>query len=237
MAFAQQVRPIPGAVATVGVDERLSFIKRTYGHLAGAIGLFIVIEYLLLNSEIGMRWVIWTLNTSWLLVLGLFIAASWIAEKWARSDTSPTMQYIGLGLFVVAEAFIFAPLLAIATYYAADQYLVHKAAVITLLLFGGLTGTVFFTKKDFSFLRPILAVATLAAFGIIVVSLIWGFALGTLFSAAMVVLAAGFILYDTSQVLAHYRPTQHVAAALALFASIALMFWYVINLLLSLQGD
>lgn len=237
MAFAQQVRPIPGAVATAGVNERMTFVKKTYAHLAGAIGAFVLLEYFLLTSEIGMRWVVWTLSTSWLLVLALFIGVSWIADKWARSDTSRTMQYVGLAVYVVAEVFIFAPLLAIATLYAEDQYLVHKAAVITLLLFGGLTGTVFVTKKDFSFLRPILAVASLAALGVIVVSLLWGFNLGTVFSGLMVVLAAGFILYDTSQVLAHYRPTQYVAASLALFASIALMFWYVINLLLSLQGD
>jgi FtsH-binding integral membrane protein len=52
------------------------------------------------------------------------------------------------------------------------------------------------------------------------------------FSVAMVVLAAGYMLYQTSQVLAHYHPGQHVAAALALFSSVALMFWYVIRIFL-----
>ena len=52
----------------------------------------------------------------------------------------------------------------------------------------------------------------------------------------MIALACGFILYDTSNVLHHYRIGQHVAASLALFASVALLFWYVLQLLMYLQG-
>lgn len=230
-------RSIPGAVATAGVDERMAFVRRTYAHLGGAIGLFVLLEYAFLQTTLAVRWTEWALGTSWLLVIVLFIGVAWLAERWAHSDTSRAMQYVGLGLYIVAEVVIFAPLLLIASYAADNPYLIHKAGLITLLLFAGLTGTVFITKKDFSFLRGILAVESMVALGIIVVSLIWGFALGTLFSAAMVMLAAGFILYDTSQVLAHYRPTQHVAAALALFASVALMFWYVLQLLMSLSRD
>lgn len=230
-------RSIPGAVATAGVDERMAFVRKTYAHLGGAIGAFVLLEYLFLQTELAMRWAEWALRGSWLVVLALFIGVSWLAERWARSDTSRGMQYLGLGLYVVAEVLIFAPILFIAQYYAGDPLIIHKAAVITLLLFAGLTGTVFLTRKDFSFLRGILVVASLVAFGIIIASFLFGFALGTLFAGAMVLLAAGFILYDTSQVLAHYRPTQYVAAALALFASVALMFWYVLQLLMSLSRD
>ena len=55
-------------------------------------------------------------------------------------------------------------------------------------------------------------------------------------SAAMVLLAAGFVLYDTSNVLHHYRTTQHVAAALALFASVALLFWYILQIVLAFSS-
>lgn len=230
-------RSIPGAVATAGVDERMSFIRKTYAHLGGAVGAFILLETLFLQTELAYRWATWALQGSWLVVLALFIGVAWLAERWARSDTSRAMQYLGLGLYVVAEVFIFAPLLLLAPMVSGDVDIIAKAGFITLLLFAGLTGTVFITRKDFSFLRGILGVGVLVAFGIIVASFIWGFALGSLFAGAMVLLAAGFILYDTSQVLAHYRPTQYVAASLALFASIALMFWYVIQLLMSLSRD
>jgi FtsH-binding integral membrane protein len=229
-------RPIPGAVATAGVNERVLFLRKTYAHLGGAIGLFVLLEALLLNSSIGLAWAQWALSTSWLLVLALFIGVSWIAERWAQSDTSRGMQYLGLGLYVVAEAFIFAPILIIAN-YSFEGPIITQAAVITLLLFGGLTATVFLTKKDFSFLRGILFIGSLVALGLIVLSLIFGFTLGVLFTVAMIALAAGYILYDTSKVMAYYPPTHYVAASLALFASVALLFWYVLRLLMSLSRD
>lgn len=229
-------RPIPGAVATAGVNERVLFLRKTYAHLGGAIGLFVLLEAFLLNSNLGIAWAQWALSTSWLLVLVMFIGVSWLAERWARSDTSRGMQYLGLGLYVVAEAFIFAPILIIANYYF-EGPIISQAAVITLLLFGGLTATVFITKKDFSFLRGILAVGAMVALGLIVMSLLFGFSLGAVFSAAMIALAAGYILFHTSQVMAHYPPTHYVAAALALFSSVALLFWYVLRLLMSLSRN
>jgi FtsH-binding integral membrane protein len=63
--------------------------------------------------------------------------------------------------------------------------------------------------------------------------MIFSFNLGILFIAAMLLLAGGYILYDTSNVLHHYRIGQHVAASLALFASVALMFWYMVQLVMS----
>jgi len=226
-------RPIPGAVATAGVNERVLFLRKTYAHLGGAIALFILLEAWLLNSGVGLAWAQWALSTSWLLVLGLFIGVSWIAERWAQSSTSRGMQYLGLGLYVVAEAFIFAPILIIASYYY--EGVIPQAAVITLLLFGGLTATVFLTKKDFSFLRGVLFIGSMVALGTIVLSLLFGFSLGVVFTVAMIALAAGYVLFHTSQVMAHYPPTHYVAGALALFASVALLFWYVLRLLMSMR--
>ena len=71
----------------------------------------------------------------------------------------------------------------------------------------------------------------------IVASALAGFSLGIVFIVAMVVLMSGYILYDTSQILHHYRTDQHVAAALALFASVAMLFWYVVQLLMRLNDD
>ena len=123
-------------------------------------------------------------------------------------------------------------MLYIAVHYSSPDVL-PTAALTTLVLFGGLTGIVFITRKDFSFLKGILGVAMLGAVALIICSAIFGFSLGVLFSAAMVVLAGGYVLYYTSNVLHHYRTDQHVAASLALFASIALLFWYVLQIFMS----
>ena len=48
-----------------------------------------------------------------------------------------------------------------------------------------------------------------------------------------VALAGGAILYDTSNILHHYPQDKYVAASMALFSSIAMMFWYILRLFMS----
>ncbi len=72
-----------------------------------------------------------------------------------------------------------------------------------------------------------------ATLGLIVLSILVGFNLGVLFVYAMIALACGSILYETSNVLQHYRVGQHVSAALALFASVGSLFCYMLQLFLS----
>ena len=230
----QQLVNYGRTVAQASAGERTAFIRRTYAHLAGAIGLFALLEALLLNSPLAPRMMELLAGSrySWLIVLGAFMGVGYIADKWARSATSPGMQYAGLGLYVLAQAIIFLPLLYIAAFMV-DAPVIKPAALLTLTLFAGLTGTVFITRKDFSFLRTGLMMGGFVALGLIVASILFGFHLGTIFSVVMVGLAGGYILYYTSNVLHHYRTDQHVAASLALFAAVALMFWYILRLFMS----
>jgi FtsH-binding integral membrane protein len=225
--------PLGSFAAQAGVDERSDFITKTYLHLVGAIGLFAILEALLLSIPgidnlvglmIGTRF-------GWLVVLGLFMLVSHVASNWAQSAVNPTTQYLGLGLYVVAEAVIFVPLLYIAG--SIDSGILPAAATSTLALFGALTAVVFVTRKDFSFLRTGLLFGGLAAMGFIVVAIVFQFNPGPIFTYAMIALACGYILYHTSNVLLHYRIGQHVAASLALFASVALLFWYILQLFMS----
>lgn len=67
---------------------------------------------------------------------------------------------------------------------------------------------------------------------IIIYSCLFGAELGPMFSWAMIAVAGVAILHDTSEVLHSYDDDQHVGAALELFASVALMFWYILRLFL-----
>jgi hypothetical protein len=226
---------IPYVVAEAPAAERAAFIRRTYFHLAMAILVFTGLEVVLFQSgavQPIMRTLLGT-KYSWLIVLACFIGVSWIAEWWANSTTSPAMQYLGLGLYVVAEAIIFVPLLYMAVAFGTPSVL-PNAVIITGLLFLGLTVTAFTTRKDFSFLGGILKIGAFVALGVIVASYAFGFTLGLLFSAVMVVFAGAAILYSTSNIIHKYNTTQHVAAALSLFAAVALLFWYVLRILLSI---
>jgi FtsH-binding integral membrane protein len=166
---------------------------------------------------------------SWLIVLGAFMGVSFLANWWANSTSSSAVQYLGLGLYVIAEAVIFVPLIFIAAVYS-DASVIPKAGIVTLGLFLGITATVFLTRTDFSFLGPIVAIGGFAALGFIAASILFGFSLGSIFAFVMVAFAGTAILYNTSKVLHNYNTNQHVAAALTLFAGIALLFWYILSI-------
>jgi FtsH-binding integral membrane protein len=230
----QQVQAHPSytPVAALGVDARSAFIWRTYAHVAGAILGFAAIESYLFDSGRAITIAETLFGVSWLLVLGAFMVVGWIASHVAHRVESKPMQYLALAGFVVAEAIIFVPLLLTAQLKAPG--LIESAAGVTLAGTVGLMGVVHFTRKDFSFLRGVLmwgGVIALIAIGAAV--LVDDIQLGTWFSVAMIGFAGAAVLYDTSNILHHYPEDKHVAAALGLFASIALMFWYVLQLFIS----
>lgn len=214
-------------------EQRAQFIRRTYMLLAATIAAFILVEAALFVTGAAYVFTSFVFSgnqLTWLLVLGVFMLITWLANSWAESDTSRGLQYLGLGLYIVAEAIIFTPLLFVAAYASSDPYVIEKAGIVTLGLFLGITATVFLTKTDFSFLGPILAIGGFAALGFIVASAIFGFTLGNVFAFIMVAFAGTAILYQTSNVLHRFRTDQHVAAALVLFASVALLFWYILRI-------
>jgi FtsH-binding integral membrane protein len=64
-----------GKVSSAAAETRTEFVRKTYTHLAGAIGAFIVLEWLLI-SLIPASTIFGVLNASrysWLIVLGAFM--------------------------------------------------------------------------------------------------------------------------------------------------------------------
>ena len=224
-------------VAQARPNERAQFIQRTYTHLAGAVGAFIVLEFLLFQTGIaaGITSFVFASRFSWLAILGGFALLGWLARSLTAQADSVQTQYIGLGIYVVGEAIIFAPLIYMAAAFS-DASVIPTAGILTLVMFGGLTAIAFTTRKDFTFLGGILTMGGFVALGLIVCSVIFGFTLGLFFSVVMVVFASAAILYDTSKVMHHYAPHQYVAASLELFASVALLFWYILRIVMALSS-
>jgi FtsH-binding integral membrane protein len=218
-------------VASLGVESRAVFIRRTYTHLFGAILAFAGLEVLLFQAGLAEPIAKAILSVSWLFVLGGFVVVGWIATHFAFRATSLAAQYLALAAYVAANALIFVPLLFVANAHAPGA--IESAAWVTLAGFSGLTAIAFVSRRDFSFLRGFLMWGGLCAIGLIVAGAIFGFHLGTYFSIAMVGLAGASILYDTSNVIRRYPESRYVGAALQLFASVALLFWYVLMLFMS----
>lgn len=231
-----------GDVAALAQEsERTAFIRRTYAHLTGAVALFIALETLIFTvtppETLNMLTRAMFGGIGWLFILGGFMFISWIANSWASNPGSQGKQYAGLILYVVAEAVLFVPLLWIVQIVDPSWQMIPAAGVLTGIIFLGLTAMVFLTRADFSWMGRYLMLAGMVGFGLILCSIFFDLSLMRLgIIGFFIFLASGYILYDTSNVLHHYNTNQHVAAALALFASVALLFWYVLQLVLSLSS-
>lgn len=225
-----QMMPVSGLTD----ERRAAFYRKTYTHVALAVLLFIITEFLFFQSPAIVNFAASLIGGwSWLLLLGVFMFVTNYAENLALKSEDKNTHYIALIIYVIAEAFIFIPMLLFALQAIDGVQMLQQAAVMTIALFAGLSTIVFVTKKDFSFLKSILAIGFFVALGLIVAGVIFGFDLGLWFSVGMVLLAGGSILYTTSNMIHKYEEEQYVAAALGLFASLMLLFWYILRIFMS----
>ncbi|WP_185204404.1 Bax inhibitor-1 family protein [Chryseobacterium sp. C3] len=212
--------------------EKAEFYKKTYLHVALAILAFIGVETVLLKTVppevIGLMF---KGKFTWLLIIGVFWLASVLANKWSLSQ-SRSVQYMGLGFYILLEALIFMPMIYIAIANVGGS-IIYQAAMLTIAMFAGISFVAFTSKRDFSFLRNIIVIGGFISLGLIVGGMIFGFDLGLWFSVGMVILASATILYQTSKLKDSYTTDQYVGASLQLFASIMLLFWYILRILMS----
>lgn len=222
-----------GPVAQASVEDRSEFIWKCYAHVVGGILAFAGIEAYLFSTGIAEPATRMILGSQygWLMVLGAFMLVGWGASHVAHRLDSKPAQYAAFAVLVFAEALIFMPMLYMAMTFKPG--VIDSAAGVTMLGCAGLIATAMITRKDFSFLRGMLVWGGMLALGGIVASILFGFELGTWFSVAMIGFAGAAVLYDTSNIMHHYPQDRYVAASMALFASIALMFWYVLRLFMS----
>jgi FtsH-binding integral membrane protein len=263
MAFAQAAvrRPIAGAVATAGVSDRVAFLRKTYGVLGAALIAFAVLTAGVMRfaTESSLHYARWFYGyrgpslppTMWhaLIVGGLFVAVCLIGQRLAQAQTSRAVQYLGLVVGVVAYVALLVPLLWIAILGFGDRAMLDagvllsgqaatilgQSVIVTIAIFLGLTLSVFITRKDFSFLRGALTMGAFAMIGVALASWGFGFSLGALYFGAGILLMGGYILYQTSAIMSSFPPSGYVAAALMLFGTVATLFIYVLQFVMSLN--
>ncbi len=223
-----QQRVKPRSLATL--------ITKTYINLAGAVIAFAAIEAALF-AICGVASIVQFVSANSKLVmfmlLALCLGGPFVARSIAGSNPSRAGQYCLLGFYVLMYAALFVPILAMAMIMTGDAMLIWKAVVLSGSLFTALSAAVFYTRQDFAFLRTFLVFGGIAALITIVVSFLFGFDLGTWFSAAMIVFACGYVLYDTSNVIHRSAEGDDVMAAIALFSSLMTLFYYILRLLMA----
>lgn len=213
--------------------ERVAFYKKTYAHVAGGVLLFLCFEYMLFQSETIVNFALsLTQGYRWLILLGGFMLVTNYAESTALKTTDKNLQYAAYAAYIFAEAFIFVPLIFMAISVTGSFAILEQAGIVTLTLFAGLSAVVLITKKDFSFLRAALTLGFFIAIGLIIAGSLFGFNLGLWFSVGMCILAGGSILYQTSNLVHKFGVEDYIPAAIGLFASLMLLFWYVLQIFL-----
>lgn len=225
--------PSQRPVAELDESTRSDFIVRVYQHLVLAIFAFVVFEVLLFQVGIakGAYDFVAQGGAGWLLILGGFMIVNWLATNAAHDILNPSRQYFGLFGMAAAEALIFSPFLYYVLSVQGDGSSTVAAAVaITVVGFAGLSGVAYTTRKDLSFLRPMIMWGFVCALVLIVAAVLFGLQLGVWFSLAMIALAGASILYQTQNIMRRYPAEAYVGAAVQLFASVMMLFWYVLRL-------
>ena len=226
----------PVAAVNAPETDRASFMAKVYLHVGYALAAFLAFEVVLFVTGIAESMREFFLNNggfTWLLLLGGVMFIQGFAAKAATNLSDPGVQYMGLFGSAFGQALIFAPFLSYVFSTQGGTGTVAQAAIVTLVGFAMLTAIGLFTRKDLSFLRPIVMWGFGLAMIAIVGAVIFEFDLGVWFSVAMIGLAGAAILFQTQSILRKYPIGAHVPAALSLFSSLMTMFWYVLRLFMS----
>ncbi len=215
------------------LNERSLFLRRVYGHLAGAVLGFVALEAVFLSSSTMKSAALQMVGSGrwmWLVILLAFMGVSVLANRMAHSMTSRSVQYAGLALYTFCEALFFLPLLALLELRDPSHSILLKAVLITSGLFLGLSTVALSTRRDLSGMGRFIKVGMWVALAVILASLIFGFTLGVFFISLMVALMAACILWETQKIAREYPAEGYVGASLVIFSSLATLFWYVIQL-------
>lgn len=220
---------IQNGVAWMDASARSVFIAKVYNLLFAVIALMVAAGYVAFK-KVELPVSSGLLYTLLLAPLGILLIGAF------------TKKIKGLNLVLFAAYGIlegmFLGVLAKAYVEAGLGIIFAQAAILSLLVFGGLTAFVHVTKKDFSFLGAFLSVLIFVLLGAVIVGF---FVKSTMFhlivSAGGTAIFALYILFDTSQILHYVHEDESVSAAWMLFIDLIGLFIYILNLLTILSGN
>jgi len=221
-----------GFAIDAAVNERVTFIRRTYLHLVGELGGVALATVVILQSVVLQRAAV-ALWNSWILYLAAFFGLSLLTRKLLEGRKSLAIQYAGAALWVFFLGLLVAPLAMAANARFGSYAVLGEGLILTGCVFGGLTAYVFFTKKDFSYLGGILSVASWTLLGVAVIAFfLGGFAGSPIWSILWVLLLSGWVLYDTSKLMHRRHVDEYVAASVDLLVDFVYMFIHIVILLM-----
>lgn len=226
MADSDRVVRMQGAAAGESVLATNSVLRNTY----------LLLSMTLLFSA-GTAAVAMAVNAPplhWLLVLGgyfglLFLTHALSNSVWGIAAVFALTGFMGFTLGPVLNAYM--------TFFSNGPELVMMALGGTGVIFLGLSGYALVSQRDFSFLRGFLIAGILVAFVAAIGAIVFSIpALSLAMSAAFIILMAGLILYQTSEII-HGGETNYILATVTLYVAIYNLFTSLLHLLGFFGGE
>ena len=212
--------PYAQFVADSSQDVRTTFIRKVFTLLFGSILTTVIAGYVasgFIQTIIPLMPIIGI--ATFVCFLGLLF-----------TKQIPVVNAALFFLFAILQGAIIGPYLTILE--ARLPGIPAEAAWLTLSVFGALTLYVFASKKDFSFMGGFLMVAVvcLLVAGIVMffVHAAW---LSMVYSVVGVLIFAGFVLYDTSQIMLRLQPGDEMTGAISLYLDFLNLFMFILRLL------
>lgn len=210
--------------------------------VAGANSLISRVSYLLCTALLVTAMAAWwaaAQNLSPALFLPLVLGTFGCVIGLSFTRTNPALSLVLLYALSVMEGLLMGPLLSvIARGYTNGAAVIGEAATLSAVIVAGLGTYVWISGKDFAGIGKFLFWALL---GLIVVGLLRFFVafspgVNLLYSIVGAGLFAGFTLYDFSNIKHRYGQNDYVIATVALYLDFLNLFWFLVQILLSLGG-
>jgi modulator of FtsH protease len=224
-------------------EERLAFLKKVYGLFTGsvllsAVGAMIALYAGTESSNIvveGMRvpplvaLVAGSPIIAFVAVLGIIFGASAVRKVRGLN----VLALFGMAFLL---GIIFAPSLFVAQLSAGmggtlSASPIRDAFLLATLMFGGLTGYVAVSKKDFSYLGGALTMGVFVIIGASILNIFVGSSvLGLAIASVGLILFGGYVLYDTSRIL-RSEERDAVGGAMQLYLDFLNIFLFLLRIL------
>lgn len=244
----QWTRPYAGRVAETP-REKVAFLQKVYGLFTGSLVLAATGAMLALYAGAGVSQVAIQVGSESLTVpplvalfmrhpflgmlipFGAIMAASFLRHK-PGINVAALFGATFISGISLGPTLFWAQLMTTAGGTLSPAP-IRDAFLLTVMGFGGLTGYVFVSKRDFSFLRGFVSIGIFVLLGAMLLNFfIGGATFGLAISSVGVILFGAFVLYDTSRLLRE-ESRDPVGGALSLYLNFVNMFLMLLRILAS----
>ncbi len=247
----QRASRFPGGAVLetrLDVSAALPFLRRVYalftgGVLLAVVGALVALyagEPVMLDGGAGAPVAVSPIVAfglqHWFVMTGVFFVA-FLGAQFARRIRG--LNVVALFAYTFVTGLYVAPSIFLAQAMAShggtlDPSPVRDAFLLTAAAFVGLSGYVFVSRKDFSYLGAALNMGMWVVLGAMVLGFFFHSAVFQLAIASVgVLLFCGYILFDTSRMMRGRVGDDAVGAALGLFLDVVNLFLFLLRILSS----